>query len=817
MNLWAQVTGLLAILIVAASPASAQTDENEPSIVVSQIDTTFTEGEEGVYSLVLTTEPSGNVDVSFSSPLPSHQTRVSVTSGSLLYSNFGFRNGSLRFTVTNWNVPKMVTVAADNDTDDSTNVTVRITHQASGGGYGDVEVADAVFTVRDNDERGVVISRIDGRDAVIEGGSVEYSVRFKTRSAAGDVVLSFASSVSDGYAVADLGVLRVFGVGSSAWDRVRRVEIRVTDNDVDAADGSVVISHSVTGGDYDSVRVEPISFTIEDDDERGLLVSKIPGQDAVNEGGHVDYSVRLNSSPSGGDVRVTLASPVLEGDYVLEDGDGITLNPGDPDAAQDALTFDAENWNQSQTVRIAVADNDVDTANGEVMITHSVSGADYEEDVNLDGQVIRFVIIDNDTRGLTIMPAMIPTDLPEGQTLTLSLSLNTRPTGQVTVAAIPGDSGHFNVTTTPVSISPDQWGMPGQQLEIGVTDDDVDSDDQDVLIRFQVMGGDYGGVSLASVMLTLRDNNERGVTIMPTRLTVDEGQEGVYTVVLDSQPTAQVDVRVGTEAPAGYSVMLSGVPLAFDADDWNIPQEVTVRSVENFVDAPDGKVTITHSVSGGDYDRPLAQPVPPVTLSIQDNDERGVNISPTALRLNEGEGAGYLVRLKTEPTDPVMVTPMPGALGGFDVEITAVGNAPGDLALHFNRMNWNVSRTLMITVNRDFEDLLPEDGFFTLQIGHGVASSGDYLGGSAPEVSVEIRDTDRSGLSLKSRNLLLYEGSEDPDKPASDTLEVALTSKPSNDVRVAISLKEGSPGDDGLAWGVEAGRWKSASNFDLLG
>ena len=53
-----------------------------------------------------------------------------------------------------------------------------------------------------------------------------------------------------------------------------------------------------------------------------------------------------------------------------------------------------------------------------------------------------------------------------------------------------------------------------------------------------------GGHATLEATGTITDDDERGVTVDPTSLTVEEGSNKPYTVVLDSKPTADVTVTV---------------------------------------------------------------------------------------------------------------------------------------------------------------------------------------------------------------------------------------------------------------------------------
>ena len=87
-----------------------------------------------------------------------------------------------------------------------------------------------------------------------------------------------------------------------------------------------------------------------------------------------------------------------------------------------------------------------------------------------------------------------------------------------------------------------------------------------------------------SVTVTIVDDDTRGVTVVPQKLNVPEGESNTYTVVLTSEPTADVTVTVGG---ASGDVTVTGSPLTFTSSNWNEAQTVTVNAAED-VDADGG-------------------------------------------------------------------------------------------------------------------------------------------------------------------------------------------------------------------------------------
>ena len=80
----------------------------------------------------------------------------------------------------------------------------------------------------------------------------------------------------------------------------------------------------------------------------------------------------------------------------------------------------------------------------------------------------------------------------------------------------------------------------------------------------------------------------------PTSLVIDEGDDGEYSVVLDSQPTGTVTVAVGGTSVT--DVTASPASLEFTTPGWETAQKVTVSTAQD-TDAQDDTVTITHTVS----------------------------------------------------------------------------------------------------------------------------------------------------------------------------------------------------------------------------
>jgi hypothetical protein len=115
------------------------------------------------------------------------------------------------------------------------------------------------------------------------------------------------------------------------------------------ADGTVPynIITTVTSEDpnYNKLAIAPIPLTNTEDSDTAKIIITPPGQ--VIEGRQNVYSVKLNSQPVG-EIRVIMTPKVDQFQLNNEDiGEPLTL------------TFNASNWNQTQTVRVTAVDDSV--------------------------------------------------------------------------------------------------------------------------------------------------------------------------------------------------------------------------------------------------------------------------------------------------------------------------------------------------------------------------------------------------------------------------------------------------------------------------
>ena len=246
-----------------------------------------------------------------------------------------------------------------------------------------------------------------------------------------------------------------------------------------------------------------------------------------------------------------------------------------------------------------------------------------------------------------------------------------------------------------------------------------------------------------------------------------------YEVKLEAQPTGTVTVMV---RGASGDVTVKPSRLIFTTSSWDDLQPVEVKAGQDADGEHDAPVTLTHAASGGGYDGVTGGMV---TVTTNDDDPKGVTVTPRALTVMEGSAASsYTVVLTTEPTGTVTVTL--GGLGLADANDESLVVNPTTLT--FTQRNWNIPQEVTLRAAED------DDGAHgSVTLTHGL-NGGGYGDGdvTALDVTVTVRDNDTAGLTVTPTRLQIAQGS-------SRTYTVALNTKPTANVEVTVAS-----GDSGV-------------------
>ena len=326
-----------------------------------------------------------------------------------------------------------------------------------------------------------------------------------------------------------------------------------------------------------------VTVAVRDDDVPGVFISETALD--ISEGNSAAYTVVLFTQPAG-DVTVAIGGVT---------GTALTLDRTD-------LLFTDQNWDVAQEVTVMAQQDDDDDDEPQAVITHTVSSADDRDYEGIGAGSVTVTVTDDETAGVSISETGLR--IVEGGSASYTVALDSQPAGDVTVA-IGGVTGtDLTLDRTDLVFTDQNWNV-AQEVTVTVNPDvDVEvGDELEFIVTHTVSSsgdGDYDRVNAGSVAVTVVDAATRGVTVTPTQVSRYWGERWTYTVVLDTQPTA--DVMVLASVPSGL-LNKNRINLTFTSQNWHTPQTVTVWSEGRYSELQHSveMLLIDHSVTGGDY------------------------------------------------------------------------------------------------------------------------------------------------------------------------------------------------------------------------
>ncbi len=703
-------------------------------------------GATATYTIRLNTQPTSDVTVSISGD---SQVQVSPT--------------SLTFTSSDWNSNKQITATAIDDltAEGAHNGIITHTATSSDAKYNGLSFPTKTVKITDNDSAGVSVSESSGSTNVTEGGATDsYTIALSTLPTS-DVTITVSP---DSQVSVDNPTLTFT---TSNWSTPQTVTITGVNDSIVEGTHSGTINHTAASsdGNYNNISIGSITATVTDNDTAGITVTQSSGTTAVTEGGSTDsYTVVLTSQPTN-DVTVAI-------DHDSE----VSLD-------KSTLTFTNSDWSSAQTVTVTAVNDDIDEDSEDSIITHTATSSDSNYNaISVDS--VTTAVTDNDTADINISESGGGTDVTEGGTTdTFTIVLASEPTSSVSV-----DLSSLQVTAlnqdplTPDEENPivpdilftaSNWDTP-QTIVVTAIDDEVQEGSHTGDISFEITSSDtkYSVLNISDIIVDITDNDTAGITVTQsggTTAVTEGGATDTYTIVLDSQPSADVTVDLSTTS----RLQLSASSLTFTTSNWDTPQTVTVIATNDSNYIGNGSVDITHTATSSDdnYD---GISISTVSVSITEDETPGITITQSGGSTNVTEGGAtdsYTIVLDNQPSADVTVN-----IAGTGGQVSL--SAP---SVTFTDLNWDTPQTVTITA---LNDSIAEGAHQATLTHTSTSSDGAFNGLTIGQVIVNISDNDTAAISISqsSGSTEVAEAGE-----TSDSYTVVLTSQPTSDVTVNIT------------------------------
>ena len=268
---------------------------------------------------------------------------------------------------------------------------------------------------------------------------------------------------------------------------------------------------------------------------------------------------------------------------------------------------------------------------------------------------VTFNIADDDDPQVTVMFGAADYTVPEGDTVEVTVTLSADPERTVTIPLTATNQGEADPAdySVPTGVTFNA-GNTEQTITFSATQDNVDDDGESVLLAFDTLPSGVSAGAPATATVNITDDDGAGVSVSKASLTITEGSSDTYTIVLDSQPTADVTVTIN-DPPGNTDVTAEPASLTFSSTDWATPMTVMVNAGRDD-DAEDETATVTHTVTSADSSYSVAS-ANSVVVNITDDDDPQVTVQfgATDYTVPEGDTVEVTVSLSADPERTVTI------------------------------------------------------------------------------------------------------------------------------------------------------------------
>lgn len=368
-----------------------------------------------------------------------------------------------------------------------------------------------------------------------------------------------------------------------------------------------------------------------------------------------------------------------------------------------------------------------------------------------------------------------------GDQATFPVSLTASPTANVTVRFASSDATEGKVANPELTFTPDNWNAP-QTLVVTGLDDDAADGLQAYEVTYTVSSEDaaYARLESSKVSLQNKDNDTAGITVSAVNgATTEAGAQATFTVVLDSEPEADVVVQLDSDNAAEGTV--SPTRLTFTPANWRAPQTVTVTGVDD--DAADGSQVYAILFGPTSSTDAAYAALSPGNVSVSNTDDETAGITVSAISGPTSEAGGqatFSVVLNSRPFEDVTVHLDSSDATEGVVDVTQ---------LRFTPENWKAPQTVSVTGVDDDR----ADGNQPYAIVFGATVSGDtaYSALVPGDIALTNTDDDSAGITVSAISGPTTEAG------GQATFTVALHSEPTSDVTVSFDSNDTTEGTVG--------------------
>ncbi|MCY2991112.1 MAG: autotransporter-associated beta strand repeat-containing protein [Planctomycetota bacterium] len=517
---------------------------------------------------------------------------------------------------------------------------------------------------------------------------------------------------------------------TSDWNVPQTVTVAAVDDQVVEAPHTGTITHTASGGGYDTAAISGVTATITDNDTATVSIAKTTDGAEPSTSGVFTLTQTAASSTNTVISYTVGGTATSANDYTALSG-SVTILAGQTTATITVPVLDDQIVEPTETVSVTLGS-----------ITSGTTGVTL--DSVTENKTAELNITDDSTPTVTVTASDGSTGVTEsGTTDTYTLVLDKQPSGTVTITVsadaqlqVSKDDSTF-ASSVQLTFTTSDWATP-QTVTVQAVNDAVVEGTHSGTITHTASGGAYDSAMIASVTATITDNDTATVSIVKTTDGAEPSTNGLFTVTQTaaSATSTVISYTVGGTATAGsdYTALTGSVTIPAG----QTTATITVPVLDDQIVEPTEIVSVTlSSISGGTTGVTLASsPNNTASLDITDNDVPSVTVSKTTAAVAEGGATdSYTVVLDKQPSGTVTITV--SADGQLQVSQDGGSTLAGSVQLTFTPNNWAAPQTVTVQAVDD----LAVEGTRSRTITHS-ASGGAYTGTSIASVTATITDND---------------------------------------------------------------------------
>ena len=561
----------------------------------------------------------------------------------------------------------------------------------------------------------------------------------------------------------------VLSFAANATTSTGTVTITATNNDVDAADKTIIVRGGLPSGIRPKAP-QPVELTIDDDDDAPVLKLAVDPAAIAEDGGTADIVVSTGDTTFAENQTISLTFT------------GSAEKDTDYGVSAEQLTLAASE--HSVTATVTATDDALDEDDETILVSATHDGAD----VGTQQQIT--ITDDDDEPELSITSDTVQ----EAESAEIEVTLSPVSGREVTVSYVTEDvtaTSGSDYTALPSAILTFAAGDTAMTLTVTTLQDTLSEamETFSVTLSSATNATLKGGDTTLSGTGTIEDDDPLPELSIQDATAVEEGGSAEFEVSLDVASGTEVTVTYATghaddtaQAPGDYTAV-TGTTLTFAAGDQL--KTITVATKDDDLDEEDGETfTVSLSAPGN---AALAADGTTATGSINDDDDPPVLMTADRA-VTEGTDAKFVVSL--DPASGREVT-----VSYSTTDDTA--KQPGDYTTASGTLTFDagqLAKTITVTTLNDTVDEDSEEFKFAL---HSAANATLPDNGIVLEVTGTISDND-DPPELSVEDVTVTEG-------ADVEFEVSLGAASEREVTVSYATADDTakePGDYASASGT---------------